>query len=116
MTNPLLSPQDPISCDTGNMGCNGGYLNMVWYYMRNQGVVLESCFPYTAGSGYAERCISYCKNGAPFTKYYASNYYNLYSPSMIMLELVENGPVQTGFNVYSDFMNYSGGIYVHTYG
>jgi C1A family cysteine protease len=32
-TNVVLSPQDLVSCDTGNMGCNGGYLNRAWQYL-----------------------------------------------------------------------------------
>lgn len=27
-----------------------------------------------------------------------------------------NGPVETGFTVYEDFMSYSGGVYKHTTG
>ncbi len=26
----ILAPQDPVSCDTNNYGCDGGYLNYVW--------------------------------------------------------------------------------------
>ena len=28
--NVVLSPEDMVSCDTGNMGCNGGYLDRAW--------------------------------------------------------------------------------------
>jgi cathepsin B len=26
----ILSPQDLVSCDLNNYGCNGGYLNLAW--------------------------------------------------------------------------------------
>jgi cathepsin B len=29
-TNVVLSPEDMVSCDKSNMGCNGGYLDRAW--------------------------------------------------------------------------------------
>jgi len=34
----------------------------------------------------------------------------------IMSEIINNGPVQTGFSVYQDFINYKSGVYQHTTG
>ena len=62
--NVVLSPQDSVSCDTGNMGCNGGYLARTWAYYKSTGLVLDSCFPYTSGSGSVESCITECKDGS----------------------------------------------------
>lgn len=31
----------------------------------------------------------------------------------IQLEIMNNGPVHTGYTIYSDFMSYSSGIYEH---
>jgi C1A family cysteine protease len=31
-------------------------------------------------------------------------------------EIMTNGPVETQFNVYEDFMNYAGGVYHHVSG
>lgn len=33
----------------------------------------------------------------------------------MQIELVKNGPVAVAFEVYNDFMTYSGGIYHHTF-
>ena len=33
-----------------------------------------------------------------------------------MTEIYTNGPVDATFNVYSDFMSYSGGVYSHKHG
>ena len=46
--NIVLSPQDSVSCDKGNMGCNGGYLARTWEYYKTSGLVLEKCFPYSS--------------------------------------------------------------------
>ena len=110
-----LAPQDPVSCDTGNMACNGGWLIVLWSYLSTKGCVKESCFPYSAGNGRVERCISECKNGEPWKKYFTDGYDNYHNAEDIKRDLV-NGPLETQFTVYSDFMNYRGGIYVHRSG
>jgi cathepsin B len=45
-TNVVLSPQNLVSCDSSNYGCNGGYLNLAWAYFVKNGVASESCQPY----------------------------------------------------------------------
>ena len=40
----------------------------------------------------------------------------LSSPSAIKEEIFLNGPVNTGFYVYSDFLEYKSGVYRHTHG
>lgn len=68
--NVILSPEDMVSCDTNNYGCNGGYMDLSWEYLENKGIVTDSCFPYTAGSGYAPKCATECVNKAePFVKF-----------------------------------------------
>lgn len=44
----VLSPQDMVSCDNWNMGCNGGILPWAWSYLTSTGVVSDSCFPYSS--------------------------------------------------------------------
>ncbi|VDN34059.1 unnamed protein product [Dibothriocephalus latus] len=41
-------------------------------------------------------------------------YYGACNAELMQLELVRNGPFPVGFEVYSDFMAYQGGIYHHT--
>ena len=50
-TNVVLSPEDLVSCDTGDYGCGGGYMEHAWEYLLNTGIVSDTCFPYTAGTG-----------------------------------------------------------------
>ena len=52
----VLSPQQLVSCDTGNMGCNGGYLARAFHYMENDGAVTDANYPYTSGNGVTGSC------------------------------------------------------------
>jgi cathepsin B len=113
----ILSPQDSVSCDSQNLGCNGGYLDLSWDYVRDNGIVSDDCYPYTSGSGQTGTCRvqegGKCTDGkTTAVKYYISDYtYPLGTVQAIKTELYNNGPVETGFNVYQDFMSYRGGIY-----
>jgi hypothetical protein len=35
-----LAPQDPVSCDKSDMGCNGGWLDKSFNYAMTTGIVL----------------------------------------------------------------------------
>ena len=48
--NVRLSPQDMVSCDFSNGGCNGGYLSPSISYLMSEGIVSEECLPYTQRS------------------------------------------------------------------
>jgi cathepsin B len=110
--NVILSPQDPLSCSTDQLGCDGGFIERSWQRMVNVGAVTSSCFPYSAGSGYIEPCRTACKNSLViWRRYRASSYRRFAYISEIRNELFEYGPIETGFLVYLDFMNYASGIY-----
>lgn len=110
-----LSPQDLVSCDYLNFGCNGGNPVLSWITLRFKGVVKESCWPYQSGDGHVPSCpwfSSNCADGSTWTKFYAKNFYLFGSIQEIKENIYAKGPVETGFMVYADFMNYSKGIYV----
>lgn len=65
----VLSPEDLVSCDTNDYGCNGGYMDMAWEYLQDHGAVTDGCFPYQAGSGSAPACASKCVDGETFKRY-----------------------------------------------
>ncbi|KRZ37955.1 putative peptidase C1-like protein, partial [Trichinella pseudospiralis] len=47
--NPL-SVQQLLSCNQARQrGCNGGYLDRAWWYIRKFGVVSDECYTYTSG-------------------------------------------------------------------
>merc|ERR1711970_1169222 len=56
---PVLSAEDLVSCDKNDFGCRGGYLNKAWDYIKNTGLVTDTCYPYTAGGGHAVKMIGW---------------------------------------------------------
>lgn len=117
--NVVLSPEDMVSCDTNDYGCNGGYMDMAWEYLAQHGLHTDACDPYQAGSGVAPACPSSCKDGSDFKNVYkcvANSIRQSQGIDQIKSEIVNNGPVEVAFTVYEDFFSYSGGIYKHTSG
>jgi cathepsin B len=113
--NVQLSVQDPISCSTSNLACNGGYLNRAISYLITNGAVTSKCLPYTAGYGIVEKCQNTCKSSVDiYRKYRASSFRKIQYASDIKFELLNYGPVATGYLVYQDFMSYKSGIYKRT--
>jgi len=108
---PSLSPEDMVSCDTGDFGCGGGILSNAWQYLKNTGIVTDSCFPYMAGDGNAPRCANKCVDSEPFTKTKARTTYTVNGVTNMQKEVMTNGPIQVAFMVYRSFMSYSSGVY-----
>lgn len=108
---PVLSPEDMVSCDKSNMGCNGGRLPQAWTYLKNTGIVTDACFPYTAGSGKAPACVTSCVDGSAWTKTKAASVYAVRGVANMQKEIMTNGPVQVAFKVYKSFMSYKSGVY-----
>jgi C1A family cysteine protease len=108
-----LSEQDLVSC--GNSGsCAGGESGSALGYIRDTGIVKESCFDY---DGIDTLCSSKCSNWQDdLVK--ISNYGNveLGDTEAIKRAIIEKGPLATGMAVYDDFFSYSSGIYQHIYG
>jgi len=51
-----LSPQQVVSCDPNDDGCNGGDLPTAFQYIQSAGLESEAAYPYTSGSGDDGRC------------------------------------------------------------
>lgn len=118
--NKQLSPQDQVSCDKGNLACQGGYLQKLWQYFEKTGVVSDNCMPYKSGTGVVPACPTTCAPGSTdqWKKYKAKagtskNFGNIQSA---MQDIVSKGPIQTGFKVYRDFFSYKSGVYKHVTG
>mmetsp|Transcript_24882 Transcript_24882/g.27532 ORF Transcript_24882/g.27532 Transcript_24882/m.27532 type:complete len:292 (+) Transcript_24882:29-904(+) len=113
----VLSPQHLVSCDTGNYGCQGGYLNVAWNFMENSGVSTEECYPYTSGDTKVDgECFTSCTDGSDFELYYATGSSTTSNADKTMAALQADGPVEAAFTVYEDFMSYESGVYKHTTG
>ena len=109
----VLSAQYVVSCDTGSDGCDGGWPDQAWHFMASNGVPEWNCVPYSAQDG---TCPSSCTGSGDWTLYHATDVKTHSGPSSIQMAIMEGGPVETAFTVYQDFMSYSGGIYVHSWG
>lgn len=111
-----LSPNDLVSCDDFNKGCNGGTIE-VFRTAENQGIALDSCKPYQAARGWEVPCTNKCiNNNQAFFRYRAvKNTTTTYKDEMSIKEaLFNDGPLWVAFKVEEDFYQYSGGIYSPT--
>jgi cathepsin B len=115
--NVVLAPQYLVSCDYIDFGCSGGTLPTSWTFLRFMGITTEGCRPYTAGDGHVDKCpifSSDCADQSTFKKYYASEFYFLKTVEDMKKNILEKGPIETGFMVYEDFISYKGGVYQRT--
>lgn len=110
----VLSPQDVMGCSEYSQGCAGGFPYLIaGKYAQDFGAIEESCFPYVAHD-------SSCTEKKGCLRYYSTNYfyiggfYGACNEAQMRIELVKNGPIAVGFEVYSDFDKYTQGIYKHT--
>merc|ERR1712183_573895 len=103
-----------ISCGKENMGCQGGYLTKTWDFLHETGIVTDDCYPYTSGSGENGKCYSECTGSGSWVPYKSTFWKGFPSVDKLKQELYTNGPVQTGFTVYQDFMSYKSGVYIHS--
>lgn len=89
-----------------------------WTYLENHGIVTDACFPYSSGDGTEPPCATSCVDGSTYTKYkcVADSTVKARTTSQIKSELYTNGPLETGFTVYEDFLSYSSGVYYHVTG
>jgi len=118
-TNVVIAPQDMVSCDRWNMGCNGGILSWAWSYIQGTGVVTEECFPYVSGNGAVPSCPKSCVDSSVEYKKFkciSGTITKSSGPAAIQSDVMANGPVETGFDVYEDFFSYKSGIYHYTSG
>jgi cathepsin B len=119
--NVVLSPQDLVSCDSNDFGCGGGYIDKSWDYIRDHGIVSDACYPYTSGDGDSGEC-RLPSNGllkqtpcvdasVEYKKFKVSSHKQLTSIADAKMDIFNNGPIDTGFDVYDDFLSYKSGVY-----
>ena len=109
----VLSPQYIINCQTNADGCDGGTAIEAWTYLQLSGAPTSICVPFV---GYTGTCASKCTKTGTFalSKSSASNSY--IGIQSMQAAIVQGGPIQSCFKMYSDFLSYKSGIYVQTSG
>jgi len=125
--NQGLSFGQVTECTSG--GCQGGEPGDTWDFIQNNGVVTDACYPYYIPTcpPAQQPCLNFvdtpdcwtnntCVNGGSWTTYTVSNVYGLDSPSDAQTDMATNGPFEACFDVYSDFLTYKSGVYVHQSG
>jgi len=108
MNYPDFSEQELVSCSTAG-DCDGGYRSRAFNYVKNSGIVPEACFPYKADNVPCQRCYDY-QNKLSKISNWAWITTSTINENAIKTAL-QNGPVSARMDVYSDFYNYSNGIY-----
>ena len=106
-----LSPQELVSCDKMDSGCQGGGLDTPLDYIKqNHGLVPDECFPYIARNS---ACPNKCKDGSDWKKAHVCDCtsYSICNNPNGMKKCLANGPATFGFYVCSSFMYYKSGIY-----
>ncbi len=101
-------------CDAGD--CNGGYLDDAADWMVSTGTTTEDCWAYSAENG---TCSGYCGDptlGRINSWGYASGNWYTINIAKMKDALVHHGPLVTAFEVYSDFYDYTDGVYQHQTG
>lgn len=120
----VFSTQEVVDCSRYSQACDGGFPYLIGgKYAQDFGVVDEACYPYTGATGKCKEPSSsngtlsdaQCRKRTYTARYeYVGGYYGACNEELMRLELVKNGPIAVGFEVYPDFMSYSGGVYEHT--
>uniref|UniRef100_A0A6M2DUC3 SMB domain-containing protein n=1 Tax=Xenopsylla cheopis TaxID=163159 RepID=A0A6M2DUC3_XENCH len=119
-----LSAQNLLACNKRHQkGCRGGHLDVVWQYLRKNGVVDEKCYPYEAsdrgcrihrGDNLLTAQCNIPEKVLRTDLYSVGPAYRLHNDTDVMHELMVSGPVQATMKVYRDFFAYAGGIYKHS--
>jgi len=113
----VLSPQYLVSCDTSDLGCNGGWPINAWNFIVKNGLPTDSCYPYASYNGTNPKCAGgQCQDGSQWKVYRGKTIATLINPTSIQQNILQYGPAEAAFSVYQDFLSYKSGIYKHVSG
>ena len=109
-----LSEQQLVDCSKkyGNMGCNGGLMDSAFHYVMDNGLCLESAYPYTSGkSSQAGTCQTTCTPAVTISGCADTSPNN----QIVLKEAVSLGPVSIAIQADSKiFQSYTSGIITGT--
>ncbi|KAA6372828.1 MAG: putative cathepsin B2 cysteine protease, partial [Streblomastix strix] len=52
----VMSPQDLISCDSLDAGCNGGNFDTAWDWVTENGITTDECITFKSTKGKVPQC------------------------------------------------------------
>lgn len=111
--NVTFSPQQLVDCDWVDHGCQGGFLTTPFIHYGLVGANTDECYGDYV-SGHTGQASKFCFLANWKCQRYKADLFSirwLMNPAAIKKDLMENGPVNTGFMVYEDFRNYQSGVY-----
>ena len=105
-----LSPQELVSCDKANSACQGGLAAKALEYVKANGLVPETCYPYIAKP---EPCPTKCKDGGDWKAAHVCKPQELVDCGTLdgMKKCIVTGPITVRMIVYRDFTSYKSGVY-----
>ncbi len=108
--NPDLSEQTLVSCDPGNMGCNGGNLAASADFAVDIGIPDEACFPYvgrdaSSGAPCENRCSDWQSRVVKPISWSWTDKVEEYKDAIM------EGPTGAVGEFKEDFFYYKGGVY-----
>jgi C1A family cysteine protease len=104
--------------------CGGGHCKGDWFpvlpdgtgsiqYLINNGVSREDCFPYPELSNIQDLDCNTCPDRNPV---FVNDYITIWDVNQRKEYIRNIGPMIGGFDVYDDWLHYTGGIYSHVWG
>jgi len=110
----VLSPQQIVSCDTNDGGCDGGDLPTAFQYVQQAGMEPASIYPYTSGNGDSGTCkYDQSQVVVQITGFqYATTTGN---ETAMQAAMLTKGPLSICVDA-STWQNYQGGVITHDCG
>lgn len=108
--NPVLAPQELVSCDTSSFGCQGGFFT-AFNYEKSPGLTFEEDYPYTASNSSCDASDKPHDYKIANWGYVGSGDGSAPSNEDLIAQIYSGGPVAVTVCATNAFMNYKGGIY-----
>jgi len=110
----VLSPQQIVSCDQTDSGCDGGDLPTAFQYVKGAGMETDAVYPYTSGGGDTGTCHYKSQDVVAHISgfQYATTTGN---ETQMQVAMVTHGPLSICVDA-STWQYYQGGVITHSCG
>jgi hypothetical protein len=106
-----LSEQSVLACSAGT--CDGWWMRPAADFLRTSGAVDEGCLPYTGDE--SDLCSDRCSDW-PDRVWKIDRWQSVPNDVAAIKSALNEQVLTIGFDVYSDFYYYEGGVYEHVWG